>query len=625
MPHPDRGRIVLISAPQGPNDTRPRVGSGYQVSATHVLTATHVLGAADTESIAVQSHAGNWVSGVTDRDDLDGDVSLVRLRPAPSPGVAAAAAIEPAPYGTFTVGGTKAAFAVGFPASGMQTTRADAAVTTAPYRDMTAVRGIVDPFGGTVQKTFKFGIDTDDVRQLQRDVIAREAESQGWQAPAEESQWTGMSGAALWVENRMVGIVTADLSKSGTAQLMVTRLDEVLRQLEETEPARALRTRAALGLMPGERLVEVGVKPELLLDDAEYRDLMTIFRNAPGMSGLGGVFRDATERQIAPPATDDLRDYIAELRKRVGAQPLFKFLIGFADVARHERTTDALNEWMARTAPRYDVDRATLQAIYDQSRTDVILVQLRPHMLADGWQVKSWTFTSGRRNPTAVFMADEPWGLDELGEWLGREITGLVGVGDFNPDEGTTRVTVEFQVTTGDFQERFEELPITIGGHHTAIGAVCPVVMRSLDRLEQREWIHSWQKRWRIYKERSHTYDDTIIHWIEAAAELDAAPSHVASVLAHSWDGWELTFLRTLLQAGTPVALWHRTEPFDDPRDVLGGIVHSFGLNEVPARVLRRRLDGDDSVRDLVLLWDDPDRIPKTQRYDAPRRQGVAS
>ena len=114
--------MVQIGAPQLNGGTE--LGSGYRVTDAHVLTATHVIGSARTETIAVQSHAGRWTSGVAAHLDLGDDLSLLELRQP----VAAETSqrITPPPYGRLDESpGLMAAVAVGYPRRARKNTAAD--------------------------------------------------------------------------------------------------------------------------------------------------------------------------------------------------------------------------------------------------------------------------------------------------------------------------------------------------------------------------------------------------------------------------------------------------------------------------------------------------------------------
>jgi hypothetical protein len=150
-----------------------------------------------------------------------------------------------------------------------------------------------------------------------------------------------------------------------------------------------------------------------------------------------------------------------------------------------------------------------------------------------------------------------------------------------------------------------------------------PIVIRSLERMKSKHWHRVWRRRWRsLVNDPS----PARIHFggsITASErnEIDAILSDtrwVMMVLAASPTSEpkpgsdELT---AALRSGLPALMWHPVSSSDDLRETIGRLLDG-GLVDVPGRVqaLRRsafyeRSADLDIARDLVLLWDDPDRL----------------
>ncbi len=180
--HRARVAELIVTTPDG----RQR-GSGYRVTTDAVLTAAHVL--ANAESVAVRFESdlpGEWtVQAASWWAGSSSDLALVTISGEP---------VEPALFGQV---GDRAAVidvqAVGFP---LWKFRSD-------YRDAFHATGTVAVLSNWRSGTLEFSL-----------------------SPAPDAPWNGMSGAALWAGDRIVGVVTAHHPGDGPARLAATRIDQ---------------------------------------------------------------------------------------------------------------------------------------------------------------------------------------------------------------------------------------------------------------------------------------------------------------------------------------------------------------------------------------------------------------
>ncbi|MER6632704.1 hypothetical protein ABT301_31545 [Streptomyces sp. NPDC000987] len=155
-----------------------------------------------------------------------------------------------------------------------------------------------------------------------------------------------------------------------------------------------------------------------------------------------------------------------------------------------------------------------------------------------------------------------------------------------------------------------------------------PVVVRSLDRLQNRDWYRFWRSRWQQLARDEHPSKSVYVnvarsngdHLRGLEARLSDDEHCVALVLseppvptrAHS-----RRELQAALRSGLPVVIWHREgRSPQEFRDVIDGLL-AEGLRRFPAKVaaFRRRaaIEDEDAThigRHLAVLWDDPDRKP---------------
>ena len=156
---------------------------------------------------------------------------------------------------------------------------------------------------------------------------------------------------------------------------------------------------------------------------------------------------------------------------------------------------------------------------------------------------------------------------------------------------------------------------------------------RSRGRLTQPAWAANWEIQWHKLKECGDSYKADIIGWVQQPGPFQWEARHIAAALAYAWDrsDWP-QILRALLEAGTPVALWHRKVAKDSGRRAaLEAVLGNAGLYKVPEKVLAQRIkaarqDNDDHIgRNLVLLWDDPEHVPDEHQWHAPLYEGVGA
>lgn len=162
-----------------------------------------------------------------------------------------------------------------------------------------------------------------------------------------------------------------------------------------------------------------------------------------------------------------------------------------------------------------------------------------------------------------------------------------------------------------------------------------PIVVRSLERMRSLHWHRVWRERWvtfvrdpspaRIHFGRPADTDECYL--IDAVL---SEPQWVMMVLsgpptAEVRPGSDE--LTAALRSGLPGLFWHPSSTPDDLREAIGRLVEG-GLIDIAGRVqlLRKsrfmgRLADPDIARDLILLWDDPDRLVfLDQSHDQPLR-----
>lgn len=207
----DRERVaeLIVASPSG-----RRRASGYRVTSACIITAMHAI--QDADSITVRFHPSNrgpWTCVATIAlADASTDIALLEIQPAESQ----EADISVARFGRVSDrAAVLHAEAVGFPRWKLRIgdiAPADTAIPEKPFRDSAHAHGSLAVLANLKEGTLEFST-LDHPPELT---------SEGG------SPWEGMSGAALWVNGRIVGVITSNYAIEGPSKLAVARLDRFL-------------------------------------------------------------------------------------------------------------------------------------------------------------------------------------------------------------------------------------------------------------------------------------------------------------------------------------------------------------------------------------------------------------
>jgi WD40 repeat protein len=258
---PLRDRVVEIEAVLGTGPAEQyRYGSGFRLGRRLVLTAAHVVAGAATAGITVRGpdkvpHPARVVDGLAGDPDTV-DLALLELRDEiaelPPPPVAAVDRDAPVPVPV------EGCWAVGYPL--FQEIRSAAGVV----RETAQVWGMILPAENLVG-----GLLSLHVTSAPRALPPRQ-EALG------QSQWSGMSGAAVLAGEQLIGVVSEHAPRRGESTITVTPLAS----LDRLPAAAAARWWAHLAADP-EQLIKLPVSPGRA--EPAYRATLRQLRARTGM------------------------------------------------------------------------------------------------------------------------------------------------------------------------------------------------------------------------------------------------------------------------------------------------------------------------------------------------------
>ena len=233
---PLRERVVEIEATLGTGlAVRYRYGSGFRLGGRLILTAAHVVAGAATAAIVVRGpdkvpHPARVVDGMAGDPDMV-DLALLELcdQTAELPPLPVAMVDREAPVPVPVEG----CWAVGYPL--FQEVESAAGV----MRETAQVWGMILPAENLVG-----GLLSLQVTSAPRALPPRQ-EALG------ESQWSGMSGAAVLAGERLIGVVSEYAPRRGESMITVTPLTS----LDRLPAAAAAQWRAYLAVDPKQRVM----------------------------------------------------------------------------------------------------------------------------------------------------------------------------------------------------------------------------------------------------------------------------------------------------------------------------------------------------------------------------------
>ncbi len=196
-------------SPGGPGGPDATAGSGYLIASGLVLTAAHVVAGAGSPRLVIDGSAGQRHELTADRDaaicDERADVALLAVEPV-------LGAIAPASWGALDRRSADLAVtALGFP---------QFSLTTDGDRRLHAATGTARPSADLRRGALRFIVD-----------------APGGDPGVHDGSWGGMSGAVVWGDGRILGVITAHFSHAGGPVLTAALLSGARAELRAALPS----------------------------------------------------------------------------------------------------------------------------------------------------------------------------------------------------------------------------------------------------------------------------------------------------------------------------------------------------------------------------------------------------
>ncbi|AZQ32314.1 caspase family protein [Streptomyces cyaneochromogenes] len=384
------------------------------------------------------------------------------------------------------------------------------------------------------------------------------------------------------------------------------------------------------------------LRPNEYLTSEEHSRLIDLL-SAPGLPDprATALYDRRLRHHVAASADTDALVRSLEAtgcRKDTGAiPPLFRFTSLLAAEAEARESVEALVEWGARVAHRTGhgealasrLTTARQEAARRRGHKAWLLVRLdvddpeAPTGRAR-YVHSAWLVDPVNRYPQALPCESgtefSTWRHTQLA--LAELIEPLISM-RHDSTEGQADLGVEFFLPRNQLELQVERIPVCHREvDNTPLGHVATVVVRCAGRRT------AWHDRWNACHQNDLPGDH---HWLRQDAKdlaaLKAALDEQPNVGCVELTGSCPEFTPALAycaEAGVPVMTWHRRidgRRCDGDLADLRTVVHPCRL---PEEVRQLRSDADEATvrsrNDLVLLWDDPGRVPPRIRPRVPGR-----
>jgi hypothetical protein len=446
---------------------------------------------------------------------------------------------------------------------------------------------------------------------------ALEIEHDG-RSPRDEASWKGISGAAIFAENRIIGVLVLRVREGGMCDFKATRLDSVLalpgfqailntlrksitqisKIVSKTDGNRYFQS--VTELLSGLDLVESIYLPH-------YQRTVTDL-GEPGLSNARGLIEIVKE-------LSSLRD--GRLTNGV-PYGLLQFLLR---LARIPTLKVPINDWIqinagAQINPLCEINRKIdlenkqkILIIVTNINDDGKMKSIKPY-IADN----DYVLIKGKTFPE-MFIS----GYEDFQKKIQELLT------HFKIDGELSNIEIHVATDPPYFDWPFHLIPVA-PGERTTIGEQVVVVVRDRRRLFCRDWrlTHKWKE----YAAELRRIQPKDLNWlrIDTTAELpkEKGLCFARFVLSPVWadsaavSDLEKNIMSRLLRLGAPYLYWPHFAPTEDGWQVIEKnlaelVVKLPNLDEFPTKFADERIRGSGVALQASILWDDPEKNPFTK------------
>lgn len=393
--------------------------------------------------------------------------------------------------------------------------------------------------------------------------------------------------------------------------------------------------------MPSIRRMIGSVEAEDLLETNERKEVIEHLAGVDP-SVLAGAFHYSTRTTVDETGfrPNDIAAIVARAESfpaPAGRLPALFDFIDYIAHRSHKSTKANLHEWMDKVSHRLGhTDRSSVDAVCQATENRLVLkgryflvTEVSPDSGApDNYFLAAWRQHEDEPEEM-LYQSDRsvPW--EEAITTIHRLMRELASVVEHTAQERILELILPRRLVTHSVDQWLVD-PV----FPSPIGTVYPLVLRSFDRLSDRDMHPGWARNWAWLKEHSHTAGVKALREIDSHDDSAAAQA-LRSALLRDGPPAAVHMLRPLpasddlapdaftaaIRGGAPIMIWSRDETTaaDLTNWIRGECYES--LLDLPKRVFELRLHSLDDDADaapagthVALVFDDHDRMPEKFR-----------
>jgi hypothetical protein len=343
----------------------------------------------------------------------------------------------------------------------------------------------------------------------------------------------------------------------------------------------------------------------------------------------------------------------APVQRATQMQPLLAFVqrlvAEYADEPTIQLVCLSLQAWLEEMAGYLGVKLTPPAGDQGASVDAYLLIQVRPkHPIVDLSELQSLLFYTDVWLIQQGAASDEPR-CEKLSDDQTCRFSGLPSIfldlvreSHRRLPKQKTRLTIEIFLPLELLLYKVEDWKIKAGIRSiTPVGRRYRVVVRVLERVlpeYQDDLRHQWRTMWEQYEKSRQASVASSVMWIDKDEDCnpDKLPAlirsrqavglvqtFVPSIASNPDDDLMFALIDSMIEAGVPMALFLRpcSHQRDQARQYLSEALQDCQLFGLPDFILKQRVDAvakDDPQHyghHLVLLWDDPNRLPPSIEY----------
>lgn len=349
---------------------------------------------------------------------------------------------------------------------------------------------------------------------------------------------------------------------------------------------------------------------------------------------------------IASDISSMLKQLNEEFPRKAEKLPIFEFvnrLSGNSSIP--ELLRSKLQNWVSNTSQTYGIRLTGFDLVTAPKANPYVLIRLKPSKQQENrFYIKAWFFLDDKSKAeysqfkplsSQRFPEEQPHSFEDISELLNDFLDQTFG--ELENTKNATQPIIEFFLPRDYLCADVDQLSVLDAiGEEIQLGTDYQVVVRSYERLNRRYRQKTrilWLDKWNQAKELNPPFAENLFERLNQSDghDWDSLRANLANKIGlqliyppgqfQSADVKPATnkrdWVAALLSTATPIAIWPRCSVSETTFiSAIDELFNAGALSALPEYVRKKRLEAmQQSTEDhighhLVLLWEDPDRLP---------------